>query len=143
MRGEMRLNSVGGWQMRTLVFAAAFCCAAGAVSAEPLLGTWKTAPDDNGDFGHVQVTLCGEKLCGTLVKSFNASGKQVESANLGKLIVWDMVPQGGGAYAKGKVWSPDRDQTYSSKLQLNDNSLAVEGCVLFVCRNGGTWTRVN
>ena len=56
---------------------------------------------------------------------------------------WDMVALGDGAYGKGKVWSPDRDKTYSSKLQLNGNSLSVQGCVFGICRDGGTWSRVN
>ena len=43
----------------------------------------------------------------------------------------------------GKVWSPDRDKTYSGKLVLSGNSLNVKGCVFGVCRSGGKWKRVN
>jgi uncharacterized protein (DUF2147 family) len=28
-------------------------------------------------------------------------------------------------------------------MQLNGNTLSVRGCVLGICRDGGTWTRVN
>jgi uncharacterized protein (DUF2147 family) len=53
-----------------------------------------------------------------------------------------MVAYPDGVYDDGKVWSPDRDKTYSSDMTLSGNSLAVRGCVLGICRDGGTWTRV-
>lgn len=115
---------------------------AGMAYADPVEGIWKTKPDDNGNFGHVQVKPCGPAFCGTLIKAFDGSGAQIESPNVGKRIIWDMVAQGGGAYAEGKVWSPDRNKTYNSKMQLSGNGLAVKGCVLGICRDGGTWSRV-
>jgi len=53
-----------------------------------------------------------------------------------------MVNKGKGKYSGGKIWSPDRDKTYDSKLELHGDQLKVSGCVLFLCRDGGTWTRV-
>lgn len=113
-----------------------------AFAADPVEGTWKTKPDDNGNFGHVQIKPCGNAFCGTLVKAFDGSGKQIESPNVGRKIVWDMVAYGDGLYDDGKVYSPDRDKTYNSEMKLNGNSLTVKGCVLGICRDGGTWTRV-
>ena len=54
-----------------------------------------------------------------------------------------MAAKGGGAYGGGKVWAPDRDKTYNSKMQLSGDSLAVSGCVLggIICR-ASDWTRV-
>lgn len=116
---------------------------AGMAAADPVEGIWKTTPDDNGHTGHIQVQACGTKICGTLVKAYDANGVELESKNVGKRIIWDMEPQGDGAYSGGKVWSPDRDKTYNSKMQLTGNSLAISGCILVICRDGGTWTRVN
>ena len=113
-----------------------------AFAADPVEGTWKTKPDDNGNFGHVQIKPCGNAFCGTLVKAFDGSGKQIESPNVGRKIVWDIVAYGDGLYDDGKVYSPDRDKTYNSEMKLNGNSLTVKGCVLGICRDGGTWTRV-
>lgn len=113
-----------------------------AFAADPVEGTWKTKPDDNGNFGHVQIKPCGNAFCGTLVKAFDGSGTQIESPNVGRKIVWDMVAYGDGVYDDGKVYSPDRDKTYNSEMKLNGNSLTVKGCVLGICRDGGTWTRV-
>jgi len=114
----------------------------GAALADPVHGTWRTAPDDNGNTGHVRVQDCGGAICGTLVQSFDAQGAPMDSPHTGKRIIWGMEPKGGGDYGGGKVWSPDRDKTYNSKMTLNGDSLSVEGCVLFICRDGGTWTRV-
>lgn len=126
-----------------LIAAAVFAISATASFAEPLLGTWQTGKDDNGNYGHIAVSQCGAKLCGVLAKSFNSAGKQWSSPNDGKRIIWDMSPNGGGKYSGGKVWAPDRDKTYNSKIQVSGNSLTVQGCVLGICRDGGTWSRVN
>ncbi len=123
------------------VAVSALMLMAGAALADPVEGLWKTAPDDNGNWGHIQVAPCAGKFCGTLVKSFNPDGSVFDSPNIGKLIVWDMVPNGANAY-KGQIWSPDADKIYKSKMTLAGDSLAVEGCVLFICRDGGTWTRL-
>lgn len=125
----------------SIVAAAVF--GAGAVLADPVEGLWMTKPDDNGNFGHVQIKPCGAAFCGTLVKAFDSAGKQVESPNIGKRIVWDMVAYPDGLYDDGKIWSPDRDKTYDSDMRLSGKTLKVRGCIIGFCRDGGTWTRVN
>ena len=130
--------------MKTWIAAgAAALMMAGAAMADPVLGTWQTGKDDNGNYGHIKVVKCGAAICGTLVKSFSSDGSVLPSENTGRQIIWDMQPDGGGAYSGGKVYSPDRDKTYNSKMSLKGNKLSVSGCVLGICRDGGTWTRVN
>lgn len=130
--------------MKTFALAAALALfGTAALAADPVEGTWQTKPDDNGNFGHVQIKPCGQAFCGTLITAFDGAGKQIESPNVGKKIVWDMVAYGDGFYDDGKIWSPDRDKTYNSEMQLNGNTLTVKGCVLGICRDGGTWKRVN
>ncbi len=113
-----------------------------AFAADPLEGTWQTIPDDNGHFGHVAVAPCGDKLCGTLVRAYDEAGQQTESENIGRLIISETVLSENGTY-RGKVYSPDRDRTYNSRLVLDGDRLNVRGCVLGICRDGGTWQRVN
>jgi uncharacterized protein (DUF2147 family) len=129
--------------MKRFALSAGLMLAAGAAhAADPVEGVWKTKPDDNGNFGYVKVAPCGPAFCGTLIKSFDSAGAPLDSENIGKAIIWDMVAYGDGVYDDGKVWSPDRDKTYSSDMQLSGDKLSVRGCVLGICRDGGTWTRV-
>jgi len=128
--------------MKKLALVAAVCTLATPALADPIHGVWKTIADDNGVVGHVTISNCGSKICGIATGSFKG-GKKYPSENIGKKIIWDMTAQGGGAYAGGKIWAPDRDKTYKSKLQLNGNTLNVKGCIGPICRDGGTWTRVN
>ncbi len=120
----------------------AVLAAGAAQAADPVEGLWQTQPDDNGHYGHIQIAPCGAAYCGVLVKAFNKDGTEEASPNIGKQIIWDMKAEGDGLYDGGMIWAPDRDKTYKSKMQLTGDGLAVEGCVLFICRDGGTWNRV-
>ena len=128
--------------MRKLVMMTAVLgLGAGMAMAEPLLGTWQTSKDDNGNSGLIVVAPCGDMLCGKLVKSYDETGNETQSDNIGRNIISETVPVGGGEY-KCKVYSPDRDKTYNSKLELQGDRLRVSGCVMFICRDGGTWRKV-
>ena len=128
--------------MRLFALAAVLIIGATGAFADPVHGTWQTSPDDNGNFGHIEMSACGAASCGVLVRAYDGAGKQVQSDRVGQRIVWDMVAKGGGAYGNGKVYAPDRDKTYNSKMTLSGEFLKVEGCVLGICR-GNTWKRVN
>lgn len=111
--------------------------------ADPLLGTWQTIKDDNGNYGHIVISPCGDRFCGVLTQSFDSNGQPFTSENTGRQLVWDMEARGNGRYGGGKVYSPDRDKTYSGKLVLTGDSLTVQGCIIGICRDGGVWSRVN
>ncbi len=128
--------------MKRFAIAAALIFAAGTAMADPVEGIWQTKKDDNGNYGHIEVKPCGPAFCGVLIKSFDTAGAPLESPNIGRKIVWDMVPYADGLYDDGKVYSPDRDKTYNADMTLSGDKLAVRGCVLGICRDGGTWTRV-
>lgn len=127
---------------KKLMLAAMLCGAAGAALADPVEGVWKTRPDDNGDYGYVQIKPCGPAFCGTLIKAFDSNGADRPSDNIGKKIIWDMVAYPDGLYDDGQIWAPDRNKTYNSDMTLTGNKLAVRGCVFGICRDGGTWLRV-
>ena len=122
--------------------ALSFLVTVGMAQADPLFGIWQSTADDNGNFGHIEMQDCYGNICGTLIKSFGPSGKQISSENVGKLIVWDMKSKGNGKYGSGKIWTPDRDKTYASKLVLSGDQLRVSGCILILCREDGIWQRV-
>jgi len=132
--------------MKHFALAAAFVTlATTALADDPVDGLWKTQAGDTGGYLHVSISECGSAICGTIDSAFDADGnQQLDYENLGKQIIWDMVPDGGGKYSGGKIWAPDRDKTYGSKMTLDgQNKLNVKGCVAggLVCR-GQIWTRV-
>ncbi len=129
----------------SIIAAAALSVLSSAALADPVDGLWKTEPGDEGNYLHVSIQPCGSATCGTIDSAFDSAGNQsLNYEHLGKQMIWDMTPEGDGAYGGGKIWAPDRDKTYSSKMQLDgQNTLTVKGCVAggLVCR-GQTWTRV-
>jgi uncharacterized protein (DUF2147 family) len=128
--------------MKKLMMTAAMVMfgAGAAWAADPVEGLWQTQPDD-GAFAHVQMAPCGGALCGTISRTFNASG-EYQSENLGKKIVIDMMPSGGGKYA-GKVWRPSNNKTYIGKINLSGDTLKLAGCVAggLICSKQ-SWARV-
>lgn len=131
---------------KTILLAALAALAlAGPAAANDLMGTWRTAPDDNGNTGLIRVVQCGPSLCGTLVEAYDASGAVMASGNVGRQIIWDTNPTTNAGEYVGMLYSPDRDRDYRSRLQLSGDSLSVSGCVMggAICREGGVWQRVD
>jgi len=95
---------------------------------------------DDGAYAHVNISNCGNAICGTIARTFNKDG-EYNSANKGKNLVWDMQAKGEGYYAKGKIWQPSTGKTYKSKMPLEGNTLRVSGCVGPICMKQ-TWSRV-
>lgn len=124
---------------RVLTAAALVVGLAGAASADPVMGVWKTQVDD-GAYAHVTFSKCGAALCGAISRTFNASG-EYKSENIGKKLVWDMSPNGGGKYSGGKIWQPSTGKVYKSKMTLKGSTLKVAGCVGPICKKQ-TWSRV-
>ena len=129
--------------MKKVTMAAlAVVFSAGTAMADPVEGLWKTQPGDTGGYLHVAVSVCGQAICGVIRKAFDEAGAvSADYEHLNKRMLWDMQADGAGAYSGGKIWAPDREKTYNSKMQLSGNQLEVNGCVFGICR-GQTWTRV-
>ncbi|MEM1075433.1 MAG: DUF2147 domain-containing protein [Pseudomonadota bacterium] len=125
---------------KTITSIAALVFSAGAAFADPIEGLWQTEVDD-GRYAHVAIAPCGANFCGTIQKAFEGSA-EVQTASVGKTIVIDMAPQGGGAY-KGKVWRPSNDKIYIGKVALSGDRLKLSGCVAggLLCSKQ-TWARV-
>lgn len=123
-----------------MVVSLAFAAFGTEVTADPIEGVWKTEPDD-GSYAHITITPCGAAFCGSITKSFNASG-EFKSENDGKQLVRSMAPTGDGNY-KGKVWRPSNDKVYIGKAQVNGNKMKLSGCVAggLICAKQD-WTRI-
>jgi len=127
---------------KLLIAAVALLVAAPAFAADPVWGIWKTEVDD-GAYAYVEMKGCnGGKTCGWEIRSFHDNGEEYQSEFIGTVLVIDMENKGGGAY-KGSVFRPSNGKTYIGKMELNGNSLQLDGCVLggLFCA-GQIWTRV-
>jgi uncharacterized protein (DUF2147 family) len=104
-----------------------------AQSAE---GLWRTEPSKSGAWLEVSIAPCGAALCGTITGQHGTTKDLV-----GRRIIDGMKPDGPGRWSGGTIWAPDDDKTYRSKMSLDGDGLAVEGCVAIFCR-GQRWTRL-
>jgi uncharacterized protein (DUF2147 family) len=111
-----------------------------AQAADPIEGVWQTEVDD-GAFAHVTVAPCGAAYCGTVTRTFNDEG-EYRSDTIGRQIVRDMAPRGGGAY-EGRVWRPSNGKVYLGKAQLGGDRMVLRGCVAggLICASQ-TWAKV-
>lgn len=126
--------------MLKYILAGTLAVAPMIATADPVLGLWKTQPGDDGRFGHVEIYDCEGQICGVIRKAFDAGGAEIPSDNIGKRMIWGMAADGGGGYSGGKIWAPDRDKTYNSRMALSGDALEVSGCVLGICR-AQQWSR--
>ncbi|MDM7458288.1 MAG: DUF2147 domain-containing protein [Paracoccus sp. (in: a-proteobacteria)] len=126
--------------MRHYILAGAFALAAGTAAADPIAGIWQTQPDE-GSFAHVTIAPCGGAFCGTITRTFQGT-TEYASPNLGRQIVIDMVPQGGGNY-QGRVWRPANDRIYNGKASVSGDRMSLSGCVAggLLCKSQ-TWVKV-
>lgn len=126
--------------MKRVVMALALSVGMAAPAmADPVEGVWKTQVDD-GAYAHVTIAPCSGKICGVISKAFDSSG-EISTPNVGKRLVWDMQPNGGGKYSGGKIWQPSTGKVYKSKMTLSGSTLKVAGCVGPICKKQ-TWSRV-
>jgi len=131
--------------MKTALLAGLLSLSGTFAQADAATGTWKTEAGDAGGYLHVKMVPCGDALCGSIDKAFSAGGSvSTDYEHTGKRMIWDMKAEGDGSYGGGKIWAPDKNKTYKSKMSLSGNKLTVKGCVAggAICR-GQTWTRVN
>jgi uncharacterized protein (DUF2147 family) len=111
--------------------------------AQDATGTWQTERGDTGGLLHVDIAACGDMLCGTIARAFDKDNAQIaDYEHIGKQLIWDMSAKGDNAWGSGKIWAPDRDKTYSSKMELNGDRLKVSGCVAAVICRSQTWIKV-
>lgn len=123
------------------LLAAAIGLAAPAWAADPVEGLWQTEVDD-GAYAYIRMAPCGDFLCGVIERTFN-SGGEYQSPNLGRVLVINMRPRGGGRY-RGQVWRPSNDKIYTGKMDMQGgNRLKLRGCVAggLLC-SAQIWTRL-
>lgn len=126
--------------MKKLAIIAALVLGATAAGADPIEGVWQTQPDE-GAFAHVTIAPCGPAFCGVMSRTFKDKA-EYSSPHLGRQIVIDMVPGGGGNY-EGRVWRPANNKIYQGKASVAGDRMSLSGCVAggLLCKSQ-TWVRV-
>ena len=107
-------------------------------------GVWKTESGKDGGYLYVSIAPCSSDsslTCGTITEAFNSNGKDPGYANLGKPIVMDMKADASGEYSGGKIWDPQSNKTYKSKMSISGETMTVKGCIGPIC-SGQTWTKI-
>lgn len=125
--------------MKTLLHLAAFALifAPASAFANSAVGTWKSEPNERGHI-EIEIAPCGSALCGTIVRAVaidGTLGTKADFRHLGRKMVWDMKPDGPDQWAGGKIFDPNREKTFNSKMQVTAAGLKVSGCVLGVCQS--------
>lgn len=128
-----------GFLRNTFVLTLLLAPAWGA--ADPIVGLWKTEPDRKDLTSHIKITACGTKFCGQVMSAYDASGKEVQTPNVGKKLFWDVASEGGGKYGGGEFWVPLIDVEVKPQMTLSGDTLSVRGCEHVVCGHQ-TWTRL-
>ena len=123
-----------------MILASLFAFSTAVAAQEAAVGIWQTEVDD-GAYAHITIAPCGDAVCGVISRTFNDDG-EYQSENIGKTLVSDMVPQGGGAY-EGQVWRPSNNKLYIGKMDVSGDALRLRGCVAggLLC-SSQNWARV-
>ncbi|MEM9049217.1 MAG: DUF2147 domain-containing protein [Pseudomonadota bacterium] len=130
--------------MKTLVVVAALFVPGTAVADPTRL--WATEPNDAGNYLEVRIGPCADAadlLCGIIETARQPDGTSAPYTHLGRTIISNMAPDGANNWGDGRIWAPDDDETYRSKMELKGNVLSVAGCVVggLICR-GQDWRRI-
>ena len=142
--------------MKLPILAAALTLSMGALSvaapalAQDVTGLWQT--ETNG--GQVEISHCGNSLCGKLVNSDHIKSdptvKDVKNkdASLRTRTLKNMqmlydFTGGPTKWTGGKVYNAADGGTYSGTITLTSaNSLKLKGCIVAPLCKTQTWTRI-
>jgi uncharacterized protein (DUF2147 family) len=126
----------------------AFIASAAAVAPD-ITGDWVTADRT----AVVRIASCGIQRCGAVVRVL-ARGAAVPQTDVNNpdparrsqplvgLKVLTRFTAAPSAWTAGRAYDPQTGRTYNARLSLNpDGSLAVTGCVLFICKSQ-RWMRI-
>jgi uncharacterized protein (DUF2147 family) len=139
--------------IRTAMIAAAVLGASAAAApafAADVTGLWATP----GSGGQVEISRCGNSLCGKLVTSdhikTNPGLKDIKNKDesqrgrtLKNLQMLYDFSGGPTKWTGGKVYNPEDGGTYSGTIELLSNTeLKLKGCIVAPLCKTQKWTRI-
>ena len=104
-----------------------------------ITGSWLSEKNDEGKQISVEIYNCGDLICGKITDVHNSDN----TAIIGSEIIEKMQKKSDTKYAGGRIYAPDTEKWYKSKIKVKDqDTLKVSGCVAggIICR-GQIWTR--
>ncbi len=104
-----------------------------------ITGNWLSEKNEEGKQISVEIYNCGEQICGKITDVHNSDNTKI----IGTEIIEGMSKKNEKKYSGGKIYAPDTEKWYKSKIKVKDeNTLKVSGCVAggLICR-GQIWTR--
>lgn len=104
-----------------------------------ITGKWLSEENKEGKQITVEIYNCGEQICGKITEVHNSDNTSI----IGVEIIEGMDKKNDTKYAGGRIFAPDTEKWYKSKIKVkDDNTLKVSGCVAggIICR-GQIWTR--
>ncbi len=104
-----------------------------------ITGNWLSEKNEEGKQISVEIYNCGEQICGKITNVHNSDNTKI----IGTEIIEGMSKKNEKKYSGGKIYAPDTEKWYKSKIKVKDeNTLKVSGCVAggLICR-GQIWTR--
>lgn len=128
----------------------AVLAAGAAPSADTVLGRWQTGTRH----GVVEITRCGESICGVLInsdgiradpqirdeKNKNAAlrGRQLRGLQILENFRWR-----SNAWSGGTIYNAEDGGTYDATVTLADKDhLRLKGCIVWPLCKTQTWVRV-
>ncbi|WP_169569069.1 DUF2147 domain-containing protein [Sneathiella limimaris] len=122
-------------------------------AANDVVGIWETVEGKS----HVEISKCQtDKYCGKITwlkEPNNDKGQPKTDINnqdvklrerkiLGIELLSGLEKVGANEWDDGDIYNPEDGNTYSSEMSLlDDNTLEVKGCVLFICKTQ-VWKRI-
>ena len=124
---------------------------AGAVEADPVLGTWRTP----SKHGVVRIERCGASICGRLVESdnirtnpdlrdVNNKDESRRARRLKGLQILSGFRLEGNKWTGGTIYNPEDGGTYKATITPEGaQTLKLKGCIVWPLCKTQTWKRIN
>lgn len=121
-----------------------------ALPADTVFGRWQT----ESRHGVVEITRCGQSICGALISSDGIKAnpelrdeKNKTAALRGRKLRGLQILQGftwkSGSWSGGSIYNAEDGGTYSATVTLADRDhLRLKGCIVWPLCKTQTWTRL-
>ena len=134
----------------SIIFALLAAGTAAAAAPGDVVGRWKT--ESRG--GVVEITECGQSICGRLVssdglkenpalKDVNNKDASLRSRPLKNMLLLKGFERKKDEWSGGSIYNAEDGGTYNATITMLDaNRLKLKGCIVWPLCKTQTWTRI-